>query len=205
MWSHPPVRRLDVEQHRVRDHHRAVAGTRGPPAEVDVVPEEREPLVEAEPLENVAADQHPGGVDRQDVADAVVLALVVLAALEARLPAAGAADGDADLEQPPERGPLAQLGAEHVGGGSGGGDREQLLERVGAGSAVVVEEPDPVVVAGRFRQGGEGGGDRVAVRAGGRGVEDRPLTKAAAEQGDALVGAAGVDGDDVVQWPGLVG
>ena len=135
-----------------------------------------------------------------------MLALVVLAALEAGLPAAGAADGDADLEQPAQRGPLAQLGAEHVGGRGVGGDREQLLERVGAGSAVVVEEPDPVVVAGRFRQGWRGpvataspyelvaGASRTA-----------PSREAAAEQGDALVGAAGVDRDDVVQGPGLVG
>ena len=49
----------------------------------------------------------------------VVLALVVLAALEAGLAAAGAADRDADLEQPAQRGPLAQLGAEHVGVGVG--------------------------------------------------------------------------------------
>ena len=59
-----------------------------------------------------AAHQHAGGVDREHLADLVVLALVVLAALEPGLAPAGAGDRDADLEQPAQRGPLAQLGAE---------------------------------------------------------------------------------------------
>ena len=79
------------------------------------LPKQRQPRVEAELLEHGAADQHAGGVDREHVADPVVLALVVLAALEAGLAAAGAADRDADLEQPAQRGPLAELGAEDVG------------------------------------------------------------------------------------------
>ena len=57
----------------------------------------------------------PAVLTASTVADVVVLALVVLAALEAGLAAAGAGDGDAELEQPAQRGPLAQLGAEDVG------------------------------------------------------------------------------------------
>ena len=176
VWSRPSVGRLDVEQHRVGDHHGAVARPCGPPPEVHVVAEQRQPPVEAEPLEHVPAHQHPGRVDRQDVADPVVLALVVLAPLQASLSAAGAADRDADLEQPSQGGPLPQLGPEHVGGGGDGRDGEQLLERVGAGGAVVVEEPDPVVVADRVGERREGGADRVPVGGVGGGVDDGALT-----------------------------
>ena len=89
--------------------------------------------------------------------DVVVLALVVLAALEAGLAAAGARDGDAELEQPAQRGPLAQLGAEDVGVGVGLGGGEQLLEGAGVGRGVVVEQPDPVGVAGLLEPEPDGG------------------------------------------------
>ena len=77
---------LGVEDDGLRDDQRAVAGQRGPPAEVDVVAEDRQLLVEAtELLEHPAAHEHAGGVDREDLADVVVLALVVLAPLETGL------------------------------------------------------------------------------------------------------------------------
>ena len=53
----------------------------------------------AELLEHPAAHQHAGGVDREHGADLVVLALVVLAALQTGLAPAGAGDRDAELEQ----------------------------------------------------------------------------------------------------------
>ena len=93
-----------------------MAGGGGAPAEVDVVAEDRQLVVEpAELVEHRAAHQHAGGVDREHRARLVVLALVVLAALQPGLAAAGAGDRDAELEQPLQRGPLAQLRAEHVG------------------------------------------------------------------------------------------
>ena len=110
------MRRLRVEDDRLRDDDRAVAGLRRAPPEVDVVAEDRQLLVEAaELVQDRTADQHPGGVDGQHLAHVVVLALVVLAALEARLATAGAREGDAELEQPPQRWPLPQLGPEDLG------------------------------------------------------------------------------------------
>ena len=90
----------------------------------------------------------PGGVDREDLADLVVLALVVLAALQTGLAVAGAGDGQADLQQAPQRGPLAQLGAEDRGARVLVGGAEQLLEGVRRGQAVVVEQPHPLPLLG---------------------------------------------------------
>ena len=64
-----------------------------------------------------------------------MLALVVLAPLEPGLPAPGAADRDADLEQPAQRGPLAQLGAEDRRRWGCRPRRPGGLEGAGAGAA----------------------------------------------------------------------
>ena len=143
---------LGVEDDRLRDDQGAVPGAGGAPAEVDVGGEQRQLGVEAaELLEHLAADQHAGGVDREHLADLVVLALVVLAPLQTGLPAAGGRDGDAELEEPAQRGPLAELGAEDVGVGvSAGGD--QLEQRAGLGVGVVVQHPHPLGVEHRQRR-----------------------------------------------------
>ena len=146
------------------------------------------------------ADQHPGGVDGEHLAAVVVLALVVLAALETGLAAAGAADGDADLEQPAQRGPLAELGAERRGVGAVGGDGEQLLERVGGRGAVVVEQPDPVVVAGAgARDAAARRGPRRRTPLSGGASSTAPWRRAPRGAAGGAVGAAGVDGDHPVR------
>ena len=79
------VGRLGVEHHGLRHHDGAVAGGRGTPAEVHVVAEDRQVPVEAAELaQQLAAHEHAGGVDGQHAAYVVVLALVVLAALQTR-------------------------------------------------------------------------------------------------------------------------
>nr|WP_246355179.1 hypothetical protein [Nocardioides ungokensis] len=194
---YPSVRRLRVEDHGLRDDEGPVAGGRGAPAEVDVVAEDGQLLVEtAELLQHPTADQHPGGVDRQHGADLVVLPLVVLTTLESGLAPAGAGDGDAQLEQPLQRGPLAQLGAEHVGLGVRLGRCQQRGQGVGLGVGVVVEDPHPLAVgAGRGQpiepqrhRGGEGGGPGRAEH----------LVERLFEQGGAAVLAAGVDRDHAI-------
>ncbi len=187
------VRGLGVEDHGLRDDDRAVAGLRGAPAEVDVVAEDRELAVEAAQLvQDRPADQHPGGVDGEDLADVVVLALVVLAALEARLASSGAGDGDAQLEQPPQRWPLPQLGAEDLGAGVLDRCGEQCLERSRIGVRVVVQDPDPLAVADVLEAEGDGFRERRGARSGDDGAEG------GGEQVDALVPAAGVDGHHAV-------
>ena len=96
----PAAARLGVGDLGVRDDDHALAGQLGPPAEVDVVAEERERRVEAaQPVPDVAADQQPGGADGQHVVAMVLLALVALAGLDLGAPAATAGHGQADLEQ----------------------------------------------------------------------------------------------------------
>ena len=115
---------------RVGDADDPVAGERGPPAEVDVVAQQRERRVEpAELVPDVAADQQAGGVDGEDLAGAVVLALVLLAAFQQRLAAAAAGDRDADLEQQPAVVPAANLRAGHADRRVAADLRQQVLER----------------------------------------------------------------------------
>lgn len=117
----------------------------GAPAQVDVVAHQRQPPVEAaQLLVDVAADEHPGAGDGEDRADLVVLALVLLAAVQAGPAAAAAGDGDAHLQQLPAVVPAAQLGADDGGRGAGVGDAQQFGEGGRFGRAVVVQQPQPL-------------------------------------------------------------
>ncbi len=126
-WCGRPARR--ASRSRCRCRRSAAAGSRPPSS-----------------ARTLRRTSMPGGVDREDLADLVVLALVVLAALQTGLAVAGAGDGEADLQQALERGPLAQLGAEDRGVGVLVGGPQQLLEGVRRRAAVVVEQPDPLAL-----------------------------------------------------------
>ncbi len=129
-----------------------------------------------------------------------MLALVVLAALEAGLAPSRAADGDAQLEQPAQRGPLAQLRAEDVDVGPSVRDREEGLQRSRGGGGVVVQDPDPLGRVAGLGEGDQAVGDRVGeagvARPGALG-QGHPALERRADQVGAAVAAAGVDGDDV--------
>ena len=125
--------------------------------------------------------------------DVVVLALVVLATLEPGLAPAGAGDGDAELEQPPQGGPLAELGPEDVGAGVRRSRREQRGERPGVRRGVVVEQPDPLGVGPGLPDLLEPEPDGLGVGGGAAGADD--TTEGVLEQVGALVLAAGVDRD----------
>src|SRR4051794_23663429 len=80
----------------------ALAGTVEPPAEVDVVPEQRPAPVEtAEAIPDLAPDKQTGGAAREDVADIVVLSLVDLTRLEPTVAATGAVRRQPYLTQKP--------------------------------------------------------------------------------------------------------
>ena len=137
-----------------------------------------------------------------------MLALVVLAALQAGLAVTGAGDGQADLEEAAQRGPLAQLRAEDRGPRVLARGGEQLGQGRRLGVAVVVEQPDPLVVVDGGRQVeavAHGGG--VAGRARDH-VDDQAVgrfTEGRAHERDAVVAARGVDGHDAVDREGLPG
>ncbi len=136
---------LGVAQDGVGCDEDGVAGALGAPAQVDVVAHQGQAPVEAaEVVVDVAADQHAGAGDGEDGADLVVLALVLLAAVEAGPAAAAAGDGDAGFEELLLVVPAAELGADDGGVGVLLGDAEQFGEGVGFGGAVVVQEPEPL-------------------------------------------------------------
>ena len=134
----------------------------------------------AELVPHVATDQHPGRPDGEDVAAPVVLALVELAAVQPGLPAATAADRDADLQQPGRVVPAAHLGTGDPDRRARVDDRQQPAQGLRLGRAVVVQQPQPlddraVQVGGRgqvrcapegVHRGGDRGTEAGAVRRG---------------------------------------
>jgi hypothetical protein len=73
-----------------------------------------------------------------------VLALVVLARVDAGDPARGPGDGQPDLEQPLAVRPLAHLRPHQRDPGVATGRTEQVLQGVGVELHVVVQQPDPM-------------------------------------------------------------
>lgn len=209
-----PGRGLGVPDDRLGGDQHLEPGVVGTPAEVEVVAEQRDRPVEAlELVPHVAADEHAGRADGEHRAYLVVLALVVLAALEAGPAPAVAGHGDAHLEQLPPVVPAVDLRSDDgdllvrmlLGVLLGG--QQQLAEAVGGRGAVVVQQPDPLdrrgglvaelVVADRLRVlQSEGDGRAVAGRA--LALEHRLGTERGTQLVDRAVAGAGVHGDDAL-------
>src|SRR6516162_1722997 len=140
-----PGGELTVVDDRVGHHPDLIAGRVRPPAEVDVVAEQGQVGVEAaELVPDAAADQHARRADREHGPAAVVLALVDLARLDPGEPPPGPVGRDARLAYHAPVGQVLQLRAEDGRQPAAAGPGEQLLEGVGGGLAVVVQEPDPL-------------------------------------------------------------
>ncbi len=183
-----------MEHHGGRHGAGGQARARRAPAQVEVGPGDRQAFVEAQALERLTAGQQAGGADGEHLALGVVLSLVVLAPLQAGLAPAGPRDGHADLEQPAQVRPLAQLRTEERRLGVRLGGSDEVLQRVGRGRAVVVEEPDQLVrLAG---DGLEPGTDRVGVPGASRQREDRGVSERLPEETCGVVGRPGVDRED---------
>jgi hypothetical protein len=181
------------------DDHPVSCGV-DPPAEVEVVAEDRQLGVQAaQVVPHLPPDQRAGRAHGQDVPRAVVLALVVLAPLEAGHPVAGGVGGQTDLGQHPGVVPVDRLRAEKRCGRGGLGVLEQPLEGVAVRGAVVVQQPDP----GRPRCHREGRRDSRAVPGGVGQGHDGAVGRAQVQ--DAVVAAAGVRADDPVGRDGLHG
>ena len=202
--------RLAVVHDRRGRHDDAVPRTAGPPAEVDVVAEHRERGVEAaELVPDVATHEHAGAAHREDVADAVVLALVELAPLEPRDPVARAGHGHTDLHQDVLVAPAAQLGADDLGRAHVVGVVQERLERGRGGRGVVVQQPGPAhqlgvgVLGGpgaRRERGGDGGTEAGVTSHGDDAVDEAHALGADQEVGGG-VQRAGVHGDHAVRPP----
>ena len=104
------VGRLGVPHGRGGDDDDPVPCQPGPPGQVETVAERAEARVgAAERVPHVAAHQRAGQADGEHVVAPVVLALVDLALLDARHPAAEARRGDPELEEQRGIGPAALL------------------------------------------------------------------------------------------------
>ena len=210
-----PRRRLQVVGHGAGDDPDPVARRVHPPAEVDVLAEQRHRGVEAADLvPDIPADQHPGAADGQRVLVTVVLALVHLAGLDAGDPAADRVDGYPGLQDHLPVGPVHDLRAEHGGRLDLGRAAEQLLQRVRGRLAVVVQQPDPLGPL-RVRDPGRAGhrhvrrtvlqcaGYRCRVAGAALHAEHDRLAELAGQHGAAPVLAAGVDRDNPLNRAGL--
>jgi hypothetical protein len=79
---------LTMVHDRVRRDEYPRSGPLGPPAEVEIIAEELELGVESpEEVPYLPPDEHAGGAHREDIANSVVLALIVLTAFEPGEPA----------------------------------------------------------------------------------------------------------------------
>ena len=237
--------RLSMVDDRIGHAHDTVAGQCRPPAEVDVVAQQRQRRVEAAELfPDIAAHEHPRGVDRQHLAHAVVLTLVLLPAFQQRLAPAAARDRDTHLEQQPLVVPTAHLRTGCSDGRVSGNLGQQDFEGAWIGLGVVVQQPDPLAFAGDgagreivdvastrsaniraanirapdvrdqlghrwlrpassdLRQAQQHGSTKASARAG---FDDVFRAQRIRDQGAGLVGAAGVDGHNIVGLAGLRG
>ncbi len=207
---------LQVKHDGVGDHPDPVAGRMHSPAEIDVVTEQHHAPVEAaDLLPHIAPDEHPRAACGQHIAVPVVLALVNLTRLDTGDAAADCVDADPGLQDDLAVGPIHDLRPEHCRGSGLGDTAEQLLKRIGGRFAVVMEQPDPLhALVGRRvgRAGNADVGRAVLQRAlNGRRVpgapvhaEDNRLAEEAGEHSAAAVPAAGVDGHDPLDRPGLL-
>ena len=140
-----PGGKLAVVEHRVGDDLHPVAGRLDPPAEVKVVAEQPEPGVEpAELIPHIAPDQHARRADGEHRLVVVVLALVDLAGIDARDPAARPVDGDTHFAQRPPVLAVEHLGPEHHDRAVLARRPQQPLKRLRGRLAVVVQQPDPL-------------------------------------------------------------
>ena len=196
----------------VSDHLHAQARGLGPPAEVDVVAEKLQRRVEtAEPLPHVAPDEHARRAHGQHGPLVVVLALVDLARVDARDPAARAVDGDAHLAEGPPVLAVEHLGPDDHHGAVPARRPQQPLKRVRGGLAVIVQQPDPLD-PGEARVGHsrpplrrvpQRHRDRLAVAGRAAHAEDRVLADQLGEDGTAAVPASRVYPDRLLNLVGL--
>jgi hypothetical protein len=123
-------------------HH--VAGPVDPPAEVEVVAQQRQPgVVAPERGPHVAAHQRTGRGHGEHLGVLPELPEVEFHRVDAGLQVAGGVGGQPRLDHHPRVGPVHAQRAEQRGGRGDLGHREQRVEAVGPGCTVVVQQPHP--------------------------------------------------------------
>ena len=130
---------------RLGSHDDAVAGQVETSTEVEAVTEGPERGVKAaDGLVGLGADEQTGSSDAEDIARAVVLSLVDVVIADT-LEAAGTGRGkDSELKKAAAI-PAHLLDADGSDGLTDGGSLDELVEALGLGGAVFVEDPPPLL------------------------------------------------------------
>ena len=125
-------------------HDHAIPGQVQAPPQVEAVTEGTERGIEpTDGRVGLGADEETGGADAEDVARAIVLALVDVVIADA-LESAGAGRGkDSEFEETGAV-PAHLLDADSSDGLTDSGDRSELVETLGFGGAVLVQDPPPL-------------------------------------------------------------
>ena len=126
-------------------HDHAIPGQVQAPPQVEAVAEGTERGIEsADGIVGLGADEQPGGADAEDVARTIVLALVDVVIADA-LESAGAGRGkDSEFEEAAAV-PAHLLDADSSDGLADGGGLNELVEALGFGGAVLVQDPPPLL------------------------------------------------------------
>ena len=126
-------------QLRIRRDHHSRAHALSTPAQVEIVTEERELRIKsAERVPHISTHEHAGRAHGQDIADSVVLALIVFARFQAGDPSTCTTHGDAHFKHQAPVMPAKNLRSENRSFGVVVGRIEQRLKAIGVGSCIVV-------------------------------------------------------------------
>ena len=130
---------------RLGGHDHAIAGEVQTPSQVEAVTEGAERGIEsADGLVGLGTDEQTGGADTEDVARAIVLALVDVVITDA-LESAGAGRGEDSEFEEAVAVPAHLLDADSSDGPTDGGGLNEFVEALGLGGAVLVQDPPPLL------------------------------------------------------------
>ncbi|SDQ32836.1 hypothetical protein SAMN04489742_0660 [Arthrobacter crystallopoietes] len=153
---------------RRRHHDHAVAGQPVAPAEVYVVADAGQCRVEpAQLLEGIAADEHARGVHGEEVAAAVVLALVHLVQVDHGQPFGAARYRQTDVDQLARILPVHLLAAGNGNRRRGLHGEQQFFQRVRFRGGVIMQQPHPFLHAAACNSCGCSDAGSSSVRAAG--------------------------------------
>ncbi len=140
------IQAFDVPNAGIRRNDDPGTGQVRSPAEIDVVPVERDGGVEAaERTKQVGSDEHASRRQHEHVTDGVVLLLIGLTRVDDRVDLTEAIEAEADVLQHLRVVPFGQFGSDHAGVRSEQLGNQQPHHVGGQGDVVVADEKEPVV------------------------------------------------------------
>ena len=140
---------------RLGGHNHAISGQVQAPPQVEAITEGAERGIEsADCLVGLGTDEQTGGADAEDVARAIVLALVDIVVTNTLESAGAGRSKDSEFKETAAV-PAHLLDADSSDGLTDGGGLDELVKTLGFGGAVLVQDPPPLLrrKAGTLRVG----------------------------------------------------